>query len=313
LVDSMSPPLAHRLLGHPLAFCIVAPLLHLIALLGLLAALPSARSALVTYALLLVLPAALHLATRGPTVWIYNEVGVDVAADVVQCSSFLREARNLDQYEQKVSGCSVTNPTPTGCYFTLWGWWFGLPWMKTFKMTFTSDGGFHSTLDDGTPKWLPRSLAFRGHGGFTITDRGAGSARVLHYEKYGWPIVFPLIAFPLGQLWRHWHLRGMEVEMGVIRAQIEGITSKGPDATMLAKDHFGQKWTCWKYGAHHYLQERASAAMCRSQLLQHPAASLSEASEMCAGLRRKSKVGSQPRRDSTPSPKISPMPRARRA
>ena len=114
------------LLGHELAFVVVCPAVYVIAAIGALTYGSTALTAILIV-LLFILP-ALHYTFSGPTVWIENTVSVRVNAPYSLCSAFICEPRNLGQYEQKVAGCSVRDPEPTGCKFTIWGSWFGLPW-----------------------------------------------------------------------------------------------------------------------------------------------------------------------------------------
>ena len=137
-----------------------------------------------------------------------------------------------------VASVEVEEQLRGGCSFMLWGWWWGLPWCKSFDMRRARSmkhsskatpsrfeggehGGFHAALrDGGWGAWLPAAAHFRGGGGFAVrpgTD--AATTRLAHYERYGWPIVFPLVWVLAAGCWREWHLRGMEVEMDVIRAQ----------------------------------------------------------------------------------------------
>lgn len=265
--------------------------------------------------LLIAIP-IVHLICIGPTVWIKNTVSVRVDAPLAVCSQFIRDARNLAQYEQKVEGCSVI---PGG--FTIWGSWFGLPYSKSFDMIPKQDGGFHSIVkkanfEDG----LPMLFRFLGSGGFrTLLDNDAAPISVIvksasppdrseddsageppgkvrrtqsevsvqptkmvHYESYGWPVSFPFMPV-LAIAWRVWHRRGMEVELELIKTQIEhifkvvressvGMESLGPES-LFAADYppmDGKGWNDWKYGANDFINEAFAKALCRPYRSHHP-------------------------------------------
>lgn len=263
------PPLAHALVGHPAAFLWVSPLLYVLCFhlsVGLCSwLLPHMRSCFVLAYLAFTLgPPAWHGLRRGSTVWFSNTCSVTCAVPREVCSRFLREARNLMEYEQKVQGCAVWDEHANGCKFALWGSWWGLPWCKQFTMSHNKDGGFHAALDDKGWSSLPNCCRFRGCGGFTLTSGQDDTTRITHYERYGWPIIFPFICL-LDRCWNAWHLRGMEVEMEVIKSQIEAMHA-GRRESAASADHFPEgTWTSWKYDARSFLLERFQGT-----LLHHP-------------------------------------------
>jgi len=309
------PPPVALLLGHGLAFCFVCPSVYT-AIVGCLWVFQASTLAWWSWMFLLFIMPALHLVLSGPTCWISNTLSVRVDAPLLLCSTFLRDVRNLSQYEQKVSGCSML---PGG--FRLWGSWFGLPWCKSFDMHPFPGGGFHSTLrEEEVTQFVPAPFRFRGSGGFRThlaegapkisvdlavassgTGKTSGPARafievqpttITHYERYGWPVMFPLMPV-LAIVWRRWHLRGMEVEMEVIKAQVEqifkelcsreeGLSGKltdlwGEDVSVFAADHQARingqvhHWDSWKYGGPEYVKETLAAALCRPYKMHHPA------------------------------------------
>ena len=278
-------PLAHRLLGHPCAFIVVSPLLHLLLWHLLPLSHPLVRGAWLLVAVGMPL---LYSIVRGPTVWIKNSVSIECCAPAPTCSRFLREGRNLKEYEQKVTGCSVWDRRPGGCMFALWGWWWGLPWCKQFAMRHNKDGGFHAALHEGGwQRTLPAWVRFRGGGGFSLRPSATGAAgamagtptvttTVTHYERYGWPVVFPLV-WLLDAPWNAWHRRGMEVEMEVIKTQVEALRRReeavkagggGPCSAAVEDADPPGTWTRWKYGAHHYVGE--SVGGCGGGTVHHP-------------------------------------------
>jgi len=246
-------PLLHQAVGHPFAFVPVGALLHWLVVLVVsasCAALPMEASGFLwsCWFLTTVLPCAVHIGLHGPTVWISNTVTIDAAVPPSTASAFVRCARNLDAYEQKVSGCSVHEKG-----FCLWGWWWGLPWCKRFHMRETPNGGFKATIDDTGWEWLPSIFRFRGTGGFSVASLKEGGCRVSHYERYGWPIVFPFV-WPLAVLcWREWHLRGMQVEMEVIRVQLELMERHSVQGAI--GDYFVETKSA-KYTAGSFLREK---------------------------------------------------------
>jgi len=168
------------------------------------------------------------------------------------------------QYEQKVTGCSVWDEHPKGCKFALWGWWWGLPWCKSFTMRHSTDGGFHAALREDGWEVLPTWLRFRGGGGFALSGAD-GDVRVAHYERYGWPVSFPFV-WLLEVPWNRWHLRGMEIEMEVIRTQVECIAVGLTGKSALVEQHFPEQlWTSWKYDATSWIKE-----MIMEPPMQHP-------------------------------------------
>lgn len=266
----MSPPLAHRCVGHPLTLVVLCPGLHaLICILlgrvrcslprGLTLSLPHSGALLKTiYVALSCGMAALRGLRYGANVWISHTAQIRCSADQAACSRFLLEQHNLVQYEQKVSGCRVWGHHEGGCFTQMWGWWWVFPWCKTFRITYKEDGGFHAAMDDGGwENLVPACLRLCGGGGFKIQKRADNTCSIVHYERYGWPLAFPLIwLFELP--WLAWHRRGMEVEMQVIRAQIEEIQQGGlAHKSAAVADCFpADTWTAWKYTAMHYLAER---------------------------------------------------------
>jgi len=263
----MTAPLVHRAVGHPLAFVILSPILHLL-LASAVRAIAQISSDgwwwMAVWAAwfgIAVAAPLLHVVLHGPTVWIQYTVACEAQAPLTAVSKFIRCAENLDEYEQKVSGCTSWGQHEGGGHFMLWGWWWGLPWCKPFKMTFARDGGFHAALNDDGWQWLPKVSKFRGGGGFKLSDGTSPGHTVLsHYERYGWPIIFPLV-WPLAlSCWRAWHARGMEVEMQVIKAQIEEMMEATQMQSGIVADHFGQnsRWKEGKYTAISYIKECAS-------------------------------------------------------
>lgn len=97
----------HAALGHPAAFLIVAPLLHVLLL--LLSSWLDPSSIYVTYAyvpLAFLAPVA-YACLFGGTVWIENTVAVECEASLATCSDFLREGRNLMQAREPRVKCSA--------------------------------------------------------------------------------------------------------------------------------------------------------------------------------------------------------------
>merc|ERR1712217_161919 len=101
------------------------------------------------------------------------------------------------------------------------------------------------------------------------------STTMVHYEAYGWPVFFPMMPI-LAVPWRVWHRRGMEVEMELVKAQIEHIfkevqkssadASSLVDASFLAAEYppvGANDWGRWKYSANEYLKETFAKALCR--------------------------------------------------
>ena len=249
--------------------------------------------------LLLLVPALHWLATGGPTVWITNTVRVRADVPLLFASKFIRDARNLAQYEQKVTGVATE---PGG--FTIWGHWFGLPWTKSFAMKLGRDGGFHSVVKEPVGSaHVPSLCRFRGSGGFRLepcapphpaitvwaswasgAGAGVGAVRrtgkvqvpptnIIHYERYGWPLAFPLIVL-IGPVWSRWHRRGMECEMQIIKATCErmfesldsdvGPADAGPEAFLAVN------WAGWKYSPADFLKEGAANLLCRPYSARHP-------------------------------------------
>lgn len=308
LKKSSGPGVFAAVLGHGLAPLLVCPLLNAVAFgfvyrscgspeveLSRLVAPTSCDVSWTLQFILLVLLPALHTICSGPTVWIRNTVSVRINAPLPVCSQFVQDARNLAQYEQKVVGCDAF---PGG--FTIWGSWFGLPFAKTFDMTLFKGGGFHSVVRKCAGVHLvPSIFQFHGSGGFRteadkeaeeidvsvkFPDDGAKRRRItarptklVHYEKYGWPVTFPYMPL-IAIAWRVWHRRGMEVEMELIKKQVEHIFKEvhksSVDASKLeCASHYAADygdWGTFKYGASDYLQEMLSNALCRPYQVHHP-------------------------------------------
>lgn len=255
------PPLFHVAMGHPVAAACVVPLLHggIVMACGSLPLHPHHGVILqLVYIFLSCAMAARHYLRQGPTVWISNTVVIACSADAAACSRFLQEASNLGQYDQKTTGCRVWDQQVSGCMTQLWGWWWIFPFCKTFVIRYKEDGGYHAALfENGWDQILPPWLIMFGGGGFKVQKRDDNTTVLVHYERYGWPLAFPLIwllEFP----WTAWHRRGMEVEMGVVRAQIEEIEQlprSSQKSAAVAELFPPNTWTAWKYGALHYVSE----------------------------------------------------------
>lgn len=256
--------------------------------------------------LVFVLPPLLHLALVGQTIWIKTTVETTINVPLVVCSKFIRDARNLAHYEQKVNGCSLI---PDG--FHIWGSWFGLPFAKDFDMTLTSDGGFHSVVRLGTTgKMLPAMMKLLGSGGFrtlpdvskqplqvaigwrdTSDDSSTQTATVevpptklIHYESYGWPVAFPFLCL-IAPAWRRWHRRGMEIEMDLIKSQVEHVFRELQKKSAVGVEMLHQQsvhaadypptsssgWGDWKYGCDDFIKESLAEAFCRPYQVHHPA------------------------------------------
>eukprot|EP00756_Hemistasia_phaeocysticola_P046712 Hpha_TRINITY_DN2051_c0_g1::TRINITY_DN2051_c0_g1_i1::g.83084::m.83084 len=258
-----------KVMGHPAAGLVVVPALHA-AVFGAVYLACGGLSTWVglfawaVYFVVVVGAPLMHFVRRGPMLWIVNTVDVDVDAPKSICQRFIRDARNLDQYEQKVQGCEVKYPTEDGCQFTLSGDWFGLPFTKSFQLIYKPDGGFHSQMIHDGGEWLPWILRVDGAGGFKLTELSATSTRVIHYEKYAFPVSLPLL-FLVAGAFTSWHLRGMEVEMGLIREQMvrlhqAGDTSAPTYARQLLtpekRNFYSQKYTVFSYIKEAFLGSR---------------------------------------------------------
>ncbi|GAB0494176.1 hypothetical protein MMPV_005466 [Pyropia vietnamensis] len=191
---------------------------------------------------------------------------VNVSAPVTVVSAYLRDVANLPTYEQKVVaslligpadaedragaaaappstnehpfGCSLSVPEPprlSSIKYTLFGFWVGLPWRATFTMTHTRDGGFHSALAPLSPTYTGAVAVLLGiTGGFVLGPRrdGVPGTRIVHYERYEWPAAYPLMLW--GRRWvRRWHAEGMDVEMRVLRREIEAASTVATAGTLV--------------------------------------------------------------------------------
>lgn len=110
---------------------------------------------------------------------------------------------------------------PDGLFYTLRGWWFGLPWKASFSMRYLDNGGFHSDVvakKEGWARFVARLVWI--DGGFTLSAEPDGTTWVCHYENYRWPLWFPF-AWVYAPIWKRWHLRGMEEEMKCIKDAME--------------------------------------------------------------------------------------------
>ena len=188
--------------------------------------------AAILYCALILAPNAVYAVRKGSwTVWITNSASTTVRAPVSTCSRFIRDPRNLDYYEQKVVSTQVhADPfDPSKSLYTLSGRWFGAPFVKTFSMEPKPDGGFHSIMvERSAARWVPEALRTLGSGGFVLrslqgkdeSSRGP-LVRVTHYERFGWPCLFPLAVIPMRTLFYKWQQRSMVVEMQAVKALME--------------------------------------------------------------------------------------------
>jgi len=94
-------------------------------------------------------------------------------------------------------------------------------------MTPTRDGGFHSALAPLSPTYTGAVAALL-HitGGFVLTARrdGRPGTRIVHYERYDWPAAFPLLLWAPARV-AAWHGAGMDVEMRVLRREVEAAAA----------------------------------------------------------------------------------------
>lgn len=192
---------------------------------------------------------------------------VNVNAPLAVVSAYLRTLANLPTYEPKVvaslligpvddgGGASVetaplsTTATRVGDFlrsaqppppappikYTLFGFWVGLPWRATFTMTPTRNGGFHSALAPLSSNYSGAvAVLLRITGGFVLGPRrdGAPGTRIVHYERYDWPAAYPLLLWG-GRMVRRWHEEGMEVEMGVLRRELEVAAAESDAAAVV--------------------------------------------------------------------------------
>lgn len=164
------------------------------------------------------------LVTRDTKLWVRNAKKVHLSPEVPRshASQYIRNVGNLPDYEQKVTKAVVNERRSDCTYYTLSGWWFGMPWKATFNMRWRDDGGFDSVVVKPPVGWARRLVASLIYidGGFSLSGDDDGSTWVCHYENYGWPVLFPFL-WAVIPIWRHWHLRGMQEEMGVIKQAME--------------------------------------------------------------------------------------------
>ena len=142
------------------------------------------------------------------------------------CSDYIRDARNLGDYEQKVTRCTVDRRRADGCTYSCRGWYFGLPWLATFDMHHRPDGGF-SSVAHGAPDIVT--------GGFVLVPLDAGRTRVTHWEDYRFPWWIPMLwaARPWVERWLQ---RSLEVELDIVRESMEYLERHGYEEPVLPPD-----------------------------------------------------------------------------
>lgn len=231
----------------------------------ILAAVPTALGWVVLLGLVILPAAHFFVYPRARTV-VFGVKRVNVSAPVTVVSTYLRTVANLPTYEQKVVASLLVGPVDGGdsagataaptspnvhlfggshsvsepprlsrIKYTLFGFWVGLPWRATFTMTHTRDGGFHSTLTPLSPTYTGAvAVLLDITGGFVLGPRrdGAPGTRIVHYERYEWPAAYPLLLW--GRRWvRRWHAEGMDVEMRVLRREVEAAAAMATAPTLV--------------------------------------------------------------------------------
>jgi len=175
----------------------------------------SGKTMWLAYTFIMIIIPLYYYLCWGGTVWITNIVKVNCEANAQQCSSFIRDCKRLAIYEQQIDGVFVDNVTDAGCRVRMWGWWFGIPWVKWFTMEHAVDGGYRSELvcNDSLP------MKMNGRYGFKLRKVSEKTTEIMHYQQVGWPLSLPFVCI-VARTWSHWHLRTMEVSMQVLKLKI---------------------------------------------------------------------------------------------
>jgi hypothetical protein len=152
---------------------------------------------------------------------------VTVRCQASTASRYLRNARNLQDYEMKVKHSVVLRQYSGGLDYSLKGYAMGIPWEAIFEMKFLPCGGFWSHCIGGgyvsyvLPRGIPAGgFMLRSHDDDDDTSIGTNSTDILHTEKYLLPWGCPW-GYMIASVWRSWLERSMEVEMEIIKESLE--------------------------------------------------------------------------------------------
>lgn len=133
-----------------------------------------------------------------------------VSAPKESVALYLRDLKNLAEYESKVKSVEVSYPDADSGLVEVSGRFLGLPWKGSFKMEFTRDGGFRSEMVRGPLSKMT--------GGFHLRPV-LGGTLVTHDEQYQ----FGVFLRPLSFLLKRWLNRTVELELGAIKEGAERV------------------------------------------------------------------------------------------
>jgi hypothetical protein len=134
----------------------------------------------------------------GETIWIKNRVSRTISAPAATCKRFIQDASNL----RKMTKCPIATESKV-------------------TLLHTKNGGIDASMNERNPH---DAFRFKGGGGFHIEEQGLHATTISYYERYGCPIVLPLVHLVAGP-WGRWHKEEMKVEMEIICAKIEALSS----------------------------------------------------------------------------------------
>jgi len=135
-------------------------------------------------------------------------------------AAYLRNVGNLAKYESKVETCIDSYPDSNTAIAEVRGRYLGLPWKGTFRIEFTSDGGFRSRMTHGPLKTM--------RGGFQLKVQNGGTL-LTHYEQY----FFPTFVRPFYLLIRRWLARNMDAELKIICSGSKDLCRKSTPISVL--------------------------------------------------------------------------------
>lgn len=126
---------------------------------------------------------------------------------------YLRDLKNIPEYEQKVDDAQVSYPEPDMAEMQVSGKFRWVPWSGVLKVKFTKDGGYRSEIIRGSLRRMNADFQLRPVSGGTV---------VTHREQYQ----FPLLLRPFSFLIRGWLENTMDKELAVIKEKAESLNRR---------------------------------------------------------------------------------------
>jgi hypothetical protein len=140
-----------------------------------------------------------------------RRIMISASKDAVQ--AYLRDLRNMAQYERKVGSVKIVNQTEDQAEIDVEGKFMGLRWKGGFAVSFTRDGGYRSEMKRGPLRKM--------QGGFQVRTV-PGGVILTREEQYK----LPFLMRPLRPMISRWVGRTMEQELFTIKEGAEALNRR---------------------------------------------------------------------------------------